>query len=457
MDRIFEFLDQARIAPTPSPCDKHHPGNDFIVKKQNVAFKIDHDINCSGISVELPDDEEDDSDDDTIDMVDHDTDYFPESPSDSEKNSKVKEIQAAAKAKVGPFTCKICARQFNFKVTFEKHMKYHESQTKYDCHICEETFAFKMQLLNHLETHKRSKRPGTDVDGGQTTKNGDHEHMCERCGRYLKGGPSYRYHMKLHFREDQANCAECNENVLCSEHQEEYRVHLDSTLTRPVSFKLKLVDLVKQGENKSEVARKYDVALNSLRKWINSEDKLRSAEAKSMENFSLKRKFDCPDVESRLVSYLLNLHYAGMGVTNDDFQEEARKIADEVGNKTFKPTIPWLASFKERFKDVVPAEVFTKKKAVRGSRKSYSIVEKAQIVAKTEELGVGKAARQLGLPRSTIRKWVKQKRFIFDQVYNSSNNVQYQAVSNDQLVQNYEETVVNDGSYLIGDLLNEGY
>ncbi|GFU90643.1 uncharacterized protein TNCV_2092401 [Trichonephila clavipes] len=112
-----------------------------------------------------------------------------------------------------------------------------------------------------------------------------------------------------------------------------------------ISEKQKVTESVEEGERKVDVAKAFEIALNSLSTLLKNKEKIFSASSSKSEKRVSKGNF--PRLEQCLVSWMRQCRGQNIPMGGSLLKEKAKAFAKELGIQ-FSASEGWLTNFKKR-------------------------------------------------------------------------------------------------------------
>ena len=136
---------------------------------------------------------------------------------------------------------------------------------------------------------------------------------------------------------------------------------------KPLHEKYQALIEVENGGKKTDIARKFDVPLNTLSTWIKNSDKIKRSFQSGDMNTARKRLKTCKyeDIDSALLKWFKSKVNEGAMITGPILMSKADKFGQDLGYQNFRCTSGWLSCFKERHN--------IKFKSVQGEEKAVDL------------------------------------------------------------------------------------
>ncbi|KAM9726432.1 uncharacterized protein ACNS7B_017353 isoform 2-T2 [Menidia menidia] len=108
-----------------------------------------------------------------------------------------------------PYSCSECGKEFLYKRSFKKHLRFHTEEKPFDCHECGKRFKKKVNLQCHMRVHT-----------------GEKPFTCDDCGKAFSWKETLRTHRRVHTGKKPFACNDCGKRFSQSGHLKEHtRVH----------------------------------------------------------------------------------------------------------------------------------------------------------------------------------------------------------------------------------------
>lgn len=113
--------------------------------------------------------------------------------------------------------------------------------------------------------------------------------------------------------------------------------------------KIKIVNEVNEGAQKSEVCRKYGLALSTLSTFLKSKDSLIAAFESSCTKRKRLRTTDKTDLDKALLDWFKLQRSLNVPISGQILQEKATYFGKALGyGEDFQCTLSWISRFKDR-------------------------------------------------------------------------------------------------------------
>lgn len=116
-----------------------------------------------------------------------------------------------------------------------------------------------------------------------------------------------------------------------------------------LSEKLSIIEKVKRGEKKKDVAEKFSVSFSTLSTILKNEVKiLKFAEASSNRSQKKLRKTKYGDVDKAMLKWVQINRKRNLPLSGSIIKQKAKYFSESLGQHNFKGSTGWLDKFKTR-------------------------------------------------------------------------------------------------------------
>ncbi|KAK7081125.1 hypothetical protein SK128_027951 [Halocaridina rubra] len=125
------------------------------------------------------------------------------------ENIHIAEVVSIAEVEdLDGYYCSVCARKFETRELFEKHLEKHNSNAElYMCEICDREFLTIDSLLKHKKIHKLNKKAKGGIETCEVSDG--RPYVCKECNRSFSTMSKAKDHERTHTGEKPFECDIC--------------------------------------------------------------------------------------------------------------------------------------------------------------------------------------------------------------------------------------------------------